>query len=147
MNFLAEEAGNYNKTLNGTLIVAPLQKDVVDLNQLGTNYVVLMIQASIVANLALAAVSERQTFRVYIIFSFVIGILLVPLLTGWTFGHGFLMLLYMDDQGGCLSIHIASGMAALMACYVIKERTGRFEPISIKRNFEDEDQHIFLSTN
>ena len=80
-------------------------------------------------------------------FSVVISLLLVPLLTGWTFGQGFLQVLYMDDQGGCLSLHLASGMAAMMACYVIKERTGRFEPISIKRNFEDEDQNIFLSTN
>lgn len=147
MNFIEQEAGHYNKTINGTLAAPPPGEGVVELNQLGTNYLLLMLESSIASNIALSSMSERQTLSVYLVFSFVISTLLVPLLTGWTFGHGFLQVLYMEDQGGCLSLHLASGMAAMMACYVMKERTGRYEPISIKRNFEDEDQHIFLSTN
>ena len=145
MNFIQKEAEAYNLMKNTASECTHDNKVV--LNQLGANYLILIIQASITSNIAMSSISERQTLSVQLVFALVVSTLLVPLLTGWTFGQGFLQVLYMEDQGGCLSLHLASGMAAMMACYIMKERTGRYDPISIKRNFEDEDQHIFLSTN
>lgn len=52
----------------------------------------------------------------------------------------------MQDFGGCLSFHIVSGMAAMISCYIIKPRLGRFDPLLIKKNFEDDDNTVYLST-
>jgi hypothetical protein len=38
-----------------------------------------------------------------------------------------------------LCIHLVSGISAMMACYIMNARLGRFDPMIIKRNFEDED--------
>ena len=37
-------------------------------------------------------------------------------------------------------------MAAMMASYIIHARLGRYDPLIIKKNFEDDDQAIYLST-
>jgi len=74
------------------------------------------------------------------------SIIVLPIVTAWTFGQGFLQQLYLQDLSGCLSIHMAAGLSAMMACYIMQARLGRFDPLIIKKNFEDEDQSVILST-
>jgi len=56
--------------------------------------------------------------------------LIVPLVTAWTFGEGFLSKLYLNDESGCLSIHFITGMTAFIGCVFINERTGKYERLS-----------------
>jgi len=93
MNFIQKEAEAYNLMKNTTTSSSAsgcAHDNKVVLNQLGANYLILIIQASIASNIAMSSISERQTLSVQLVFALVISTLLVPLLTGWTFGQGFL---------------------------------------------------------
>lgn len=87
-NFIQKEAEAYMLAKNTSSECASDNKVV--LNQLGANYLILIIQASITSNIAMSSISERQTLSVQLVFALVVSTLLVPLLTGWTFGQGFL---------------------------------------------------------
>lgn len=94
----------------------------------------------------MSSIAERQRLGVQIVYTLAISVVVLPTVTQWTFGKGFLQQLYMQDFGGCLSFHVVSGMAAMISCYIIKPRLGRFDPLLIKKNFEDDDNTVFLST-
>jgi hypothetical protein len=94
----------------------------------------------------MSAISERQKLGVQMLMCAALSIVVLPLVTAWTFGQGFLQQLYLQDFGGCLSFHLVSGFSAMAACYLMKARIGRYDPLIIKKNFEDDDEAVFLST-
>ena len=81
-------------------------------------------------------------------FSIILSSVLIPLITSWTFGEGFLAKLYFEDQTACISLNLITGIIAFVASYVVKPRLGRYKPISIKKNFMlSTHNDSMLSTN
>lgn len=153
LNFIENEANKSSQAgagLNSTqdAYVPELKSFMtrVDLNQLTTNLINLTLLSSICANIAMSAISERQKLGAQILFTVLLSMVVLPIVTAWTFGQGFLQQMYLQDFGGCLSFHAVSGVAAMLACYTLKPRLGRYDPLIIKKNFEDDDNIIYLST-
>lgn len=62
----------------------------VELNQLGICFINLTLLASICSNIAMSAISERQRLGVQIVYTFMMSVVILPVVTQWTFGRGFL---------------------------------------------------------
>jgi ammonia channel protein AmtB len=94
MNFISIEANDtINATLSQSILIPKELKSFmtqVDLNQLGTNFINLSILSSICSNIALSAIAERQKLGVQICFTILLSIVVLPVVTQWTFGQGFL---------------------------------------------------------
>jgi len=68
-----------------------------------------------------------------------VQLILVPFLTAWTFGDGFLSKLYMDDEAGCLCLHLVCGFTAFIGALFIGPRLGKFEPLQRNEDFDDDE--------
>ena len=79
-----------------------------------------------VSTLAISALNERQGFGTQIAYGLIISFL-VPLVTAWTFGKGYLAKLYLQDESACLSVHFVAGICALMGCFFIQPRLCRYK--------------------
>lgn len=94
-----------------------------------------------VSTLAISALNERQGFGTQIAYGLIISFL-VPLVTAWTFGKGYLAKLYLQDESACLSVHFVAGICALMGCFFIKPRLCRYkseDTVVFDQDSEDED--------
>ena len=60
-------------------------------------------------------------------------------MTAWTFGDGFLAKLYMDDEAGCLCLHLVCGFTAFIGALFIGPRLGKFEPLQRNEDFDEDD--------
>ena len=110
--------------------------------QIATRYLHLVLFSSISSNLALSSISERggtPSLKVWMLYTFVLSSFVVPIVTAWTFANGFLQQLqsFSIDQAGCLCIHLTAGITAFVACFLLPVRLGRFEPIPIKKRFQN----------
>lgn len=100
------------------------------------DFIILALTASAVSTSAVSGFNERQDKCGQIGISIFISGLIVPLVTGWTFGNGFLKKLYLNDEAGCYSIHLITGISSFIGCLVISERIGKFEPELLNRDKE-----------
>jgi ammonia channel protein AmtB len=76
--------------------------------------------------MAISALNERQSFSSQVVFGIFIALAVVPIVTAWTFGHGYLSKLYLQDESACLSFHFVVGICALTGCFFIKPRLCRY---------------------
>jgi ammonia channel protein AmtB len=87
---------------------------------------ILILCTLSVSTLSVSALNERQSFSTQIALGVFTTTMLVPVVTAWTFGNGYLAKLYLQDESACLSFHFISGICALVGCYFIEPRICRY---------------------
>ncbi len=78
------------------------------------------------ATIVSGAVAERIKYKSFIIFSFVMAILIYPVVGHWIWGGGWLGQLGMFDFAGSTVVHSVGGWAALAGIIVLGPRFGKY---------------------
>ncbi|MBN2558779.1 MAG: ammonium transporter [Clostridia bacterium] len=82
--------------------------------------------AATAATIVSGAMAERTKFSAYVIYSFVISIVIYPVVGHWIWGGGWLSKLGMVDFAGSTVVHSVGGWAALMGAAILGPRIGKF---------------------
>ena len=82
--------------------------------------------AATAATIVSGAMAERTKFSSYIIYSFVISIVIYPVVGHWIWGGGWLANLGMVDFAGSTVVHSVGGWAALVGASILGPRIGKF---------------------
>ncbi|MFO7611761.1 MAG: ammonium transporter [Clostridia bacterium] len=82
--------------------------------------------AATAATIVSGAMAERTKFSAYVIYSFVISIIIYPVVGHWIWGGGWLSNLGMVDFAGSTVVHSVGGWAALMGAAILGPRIGKF---------------------
>ncbi len=80
------------------------------------------------ATIVSGAVAERIKYLSFIVFSFVLTLLVYPVVGHWIWGGGFLSQLGMWDFAGSTVVHSVGGWAALAGVIVLGPRFGKYSP-------------------
>lgn len=78
------------------------------------------------ATIVSGAVAERVKYISFIVFSFVLTLLIYPIVGHWIWGGGFLAGLGMWDFAGGTVVHSVGGWAALAGIIVLGPRVGKY---------------------
>lgn len=78
------------------------------------------------ATIVSGAVAERIKYKSFIFFSFVMAILIYPVVGHWIWGGGWLAKLGMWDFAGSTVVHSVGGWAALAGILVLGPRFGKY---------------------
>jgi Amt family ammonium transporter len=78
------------------------------------------------ATIVSGAVAERVKYISFIIFSFILTLLIYPIVGHWIWGGGFLASLGMWDFAGGTVVHSVGGWAALAGVIVLGPRVGKY---------------------
>lgn len=91
---------------------------------------------AVATTIALSGLAERALFPAYAVFSFIFAAFIYPFPAAWTWGNGYLAWEnkagYFDWAGGGV-VHLAGGLAALIATILAGPREGRFTDLSAKQ--------------
>jgi Amt family ammonium transporter len=79
------------------------------------------------ATIVSGAVAERIKYISFIIFSFVMAMLIYPVVGHWIWGGGWLAQLGMFDFAGSSVVHSVGGWAALAAILILGPRFGKYD--------------------
>jgi len=79
------------------------------------------------ATIVSGALAERCKVEGYVIFSFVMSVLVYPVVVHWTWGGGWLSEEGYSDFAGSGVVHMTGGVAALVGASVLGPRIGRFD--------------------
>lgn len=79
------------------------------------------------ATIVSGAMAERAKVEGYIIFSFVMSVIIYPVVVHWTWGGGWLSEEGYSDFAGSGVVHMTGGLSALVAAIVLGPRIGRFD--------------------
>ena len=117
---------------------------------LALNYLLLILSMTVTSTVAVSSINERQSIWVQVALGVYLQVFLLPIVTAWTHGGGFLNKLYLEDQSGCISFHLFAGIAAMLMSSLIQPRLGRFEPLTILHDLDsdesDGEERIVLSS-
>lgn len=80
------------------------------------------------ATIVSGAVAERIKYKSFIVFSFIMTMLIYPIVGHWIWGGGFLAKLGMWDFAGSTVVHSVGGWAALAGILVLGPRFGKYGP-------------------
>lgn len=78
------------------------------------------------ATIVSGAMAERTKFISYLIYSFVISLVIYPVVGHWVWGGGFLSKLGFVDFAGSTVVHSVGGWAALIGAKIIGPRIGKY---------------------
>ncbi len=78
------------------------------------------------ATIVSGAVAERVKYISFIVFSFVLTLLIYPIVGHWVWGGGFLAKLGMLDFAGGTVVHSVGGWAALAGAVILGPRIGKY---------------------
>jgi Amt family ammonium transporter len=78
------------------------------------------------ATIVSGAVAGRAKLRAYVTYTILLAAVIYPVVTGFTWGGGFLASLGFKDFAGGMIVHGMGGIAGLTAAWVIGPRLGRF---------------------
>ncbi len=78
------------------------------------------------ATIVSGAVAERVKYISFIVFSFILTLLVYPIVGHWIWGGGFLSKLGMLDFAGCSVVHSVGGWAALAGALILGPRVGKY---------------------
>ena len=78
------------------------------------------------ATIVSGAVAERVKYLSFIIFSFILTLLIYPIVGHWIWGGGFLAELGMLDFAGGTVVHSVGGWAALAGAVILGPRVGKY---------------------
>lgn len=84
------------------------------------------------ATIVSGAVAERIKYLSFIVFSFVMAMLIYPVVGHWVWGGGWLAKMGMFDFAGSTVVHSVGGWAALAGVLVLGPRIGKFSNGTIK---------------
>lgn len=82
--------------------------------------------AATAATIVSGAMAERTKFVSYLIFSFVITLVIYPIVGHWVWGGGFLSNLGFHDFAGSTVVHSVGGWCALVGAFVLGPRIGKY---------------------
>ena len=82
--------------------------------------------AMTMATIVSGAVAGRAKLRAYVTYTFAVAAVIYPVVTGLTWGGGFVAELGFHDFAGGMIVHGVGGIAGLTAAYVLGPRIGRF---------------------
>lgn len=78
------------------------------------------------ATIVSGAVAERVKYISFIVFSFVLTLLIYPVVGHWIWGGGFLATLGFQDFAGSTVVHSVGGWAALAGAMILGPRFGKY---------------------
>lgn len=78
------------------------------------------------ATIVSGAVAERIKYLSFILFSFILTLIIYPIVGHWIWGGGFLAVLGMWDFAGSTVVHSVGGWAALAGILVLGPRFGKY---------------------
>lgn len=79
------------------------------------------------ATIVSGAVAERVKYILFIVFSFILTLLIYPIVGHWIWGGGFLSKLGFQDFAGSTVVHSVGGWAALAGIIVLGPRFGKYD--------------------
>ena len=82
--------------------------------------------AATAATIVSGAMAERTKFITYCIYSFVISLVIYPIVGHWIWGGGFLSELGFIDFAGSTAVHSVGGWAALVGATILGPRIGKY---------------------
>ncbi|MDD5422931.1 MAG: ammonium transporter, partial [Candidatus Omnitrophica bacterium] len=85
-----------------------------------------LVFAGTAATIVSGAVAERIKYASFIVFSFVMTMLIYPIVGHWIWGGGWLAKLGMYDFAGSTVVHSVGGWAALAGVLVLGPRFGKY---------------------
>ncbi len=80
------------------------------------------------ATIVSGAVAERIKYHTFIVFSFIMGTLIYPVVGHWVWGGGWLAAKGFFDFAGSTQVHSIGGWAALAGILVLGPRIGKYTP-------------------
>lgn len=80
------------------------------------------------ATIVSGAVAERIKYISFIVFSFILTLLIYPIVGHWIWGGGWLMSMGFQDFAGSTVVHSVGGWAALAGIMLLGPRFGKFGP-------------------
>ena len=80
------------------------------------------------ATIVSGAVAERIKYHTFIVFSFIMGTLIYPVVGHWIWGGGWLATMGFFDFAGSTQVHSIGGWAALTGVLVLGPRIGKYSP-------------------
>lgn len=78
------------------------------------------------ATIVSGAVAERVKYLSFIIFSFILTLIIYPIVGHWIWGGGFLSVMGFKDFAGSTVVHSVGGWAALAGVLVLGPRFGKY---------------------
>lgn len=78
------------------------------------------------ATIVSGAVAERIKYHTFIVFSFLMGTVIYPIVGHWVWGGGWLAKMNFFDFAGSTQVHSIGGWAALTGVIVLGPRLGKF---------------------
>ena len=84
------------------------------------------------ATIVSGAVAERIKYLSFIVFSFVMAMVIYPVVGHWVWGGGWLAKMGMFDFAGSTVVHCVGGWAALAGVIILGPRIGKFSNGTIK---------------
>ncbi len=86
-----------------------------------------MVFCGTAATIVSGAVAERIRYVSFIIFSFVLTLIIYPIVGHWIWGGGFLASMGFQDFAGSTVVHSVGGWAALAGVIVLGPRFGKYD--------------------
>lgn len=87
-----------------------------------------LVFAGTAATIVSGAVAERIKYLSFIVFSFLMAIVIYPVVGHWVWGGGFLADMGFHDFAGSTQVHSIGGWAALMGIIFLGPRKGKYGP-------------------
>jgi len=85
-----------------------------------------VVFAGTAATIVSGAMAERTRFTAYLTYSFILSLIIYPIVGHWTWGGGWLASLGFSDFAGSTVVHSVGGWAALMGTIILGPRIGKF---------------------
>lgn len=93
---------------------------------LWTKFFFQLVFCGTAATIVSGAVAERIKYISFIVFSFILTLLIYPVVGHWIWGGGFLQSMGMWDFAGSTVVHSVGGWAALAGILVLGPRYGKY---------------------
>jgi Amt family ammonium transporter len=85
-----------------------------------------LVFAATAATIVSGAMAERTRFSAYLVYSFVVSLIIYPVVGHWIWGGGWLASAGMWDFAGSTVVHSTGGWVALAGALVVGPRIGKF---------------------
>lgn len=93
---------------------------------LWTKFFFQLVFCGTAATIVSGAVAERIKYISFIVFSFILTLLVYPIVGHWIWGGGFLQSMGFWDFAGCTTVHSVGGWAALSGVIALGPRYGKY---------------------
>ena len=95
---------------------------------IATFFIFQVAFAATAATIVSGAMAERTKFSAYMIYSFLISLVVYPIVVHWTWGGGWLAQMGYHDFAGSGIVHMVGGIAAAVGAYILGPRIGKYGP-------------------